>query len=159
MRMEFIPGGDAGIMQPEPVISNIAHVIQMSVAPVFLLTGVGAILSVLINRLGRIVDRARVIEQHLADVASDGRALARLELTTLGRRMRLINWAISSCTISALFVCVVIALLFVGAFLHVNVSDVAALLFVFAMLALIGGLLGFLREIYLAIATARLGMR
>ncbi|WP_318258474.1 DUF2721 domain-containing protein [Geobacter anodireducens] len=73
--------------------------------------------------------------------------------------MRLINWAISSCTISALLVCVVIALLFVGAFLHINVSDIAALLFVFAMLALIGGLLGFLREIYLAIATARLGMR
>ncbi|WP_318258473.1 DUF2721 domain-containing protein [Geobacter anodireducens] len=72
-------------MQPEPVISNIAHVIQMSVAPVFLLTGVGAILSVLINRLGRIVDRARVIEQKLADPAGDGRALSRLELATLGR--------------------------------------------------------------------------
>jgi hypothetical protein len=73
--------------------------------------------------------------------------------------MRLINWAISSCTICALLVCVVIALLFVSAFIQMNVSDVTALLFVFAMLALIAGLLGFLREIYLAIATARLGMR
>jgi len=146
-------------MQPEPVISNIAHVIQLSVAPVFLLTGVGAILSVLINRLGRIIDRARVVEQHLTDVARDDRASLRLELTTLGRRMRLINWAISSCTICALLVCLVIALLFVGAFTHMNVSDGAALLFIFAMIALIGGLLGFLREIYLAIAIARLGLR
>jgi len=44
-------------------ISNVSHVIQLAVAPVFLLTGIGAILSVLISRLGRIVDRGRVLRE------------------------------------------------------------------------------------------------
>lgn len=145
-------------MQPEPVISNISHVIQLSVAPVFLLTGVGSILSVLINRLGRIVDRIRVVDQKLIDAARDDKASLRFELTTLGRRMRLINWAISLCITCALLVCLVIAMLFVSFFINMNVSYAAAILFVVAMLALIGGLLSFLREIYLAIAIARMGM-
>ncbi|GLI39166.1 DUF2721 domain-containing protein [Geobacter hydrogenophilus] len=145
-------------MQPEPVISNISHVIQLSVAPVFLLTGVGSILSVLINRLGRIVDRIRVVDQKLIASARDDKASLRFELTTLGRRMRLINWAISLCITCALLVCLVIAMLFVSFFINMNVSYAAAILFVVAMLALIGGLLSFLREIYLAIAIARMGM-
>lgn len=145
-------------MQPEPVISNISHVIQLSVAPVFLLTGVGSILSVLINRLGRVVDRIRVVDQKLVDSARDDKASLRFELTTLGRRMRLINWAISLCITCALLVCLVIAMLFVSSFIDMNVSYAAAILFIFAMIALIGGLLSFLREIYLAIAIARMGM-
>jgi len=153
-------------MQPEPAITNIAHAIQLSVAPVFLITGVGAILSVLTNRLSRIVDRARVLETHIPGAAKQEKQAMHLELTTLGRRMRLINRAITFCTISALLVCAVIALLFcvvialnfMGTFTITNVSHTVALLFVFAMLALIGGLLCFLREITLAIATARLGM-
>ena len=144
---------------PELSITNVAHVIQLSVAPVFLLTGVGGILSVLTNRLARIVDRARVIEHELPDVVREDKAVLRLELTTLGRRMRLINWAISLCTTCALFVCLVIVLLFVGACCATSISAPVAFLFILAMLALLGGLLSFLREIYLAIASARLGMR
>lgn len=144
---------------PELSITNVAHVIQLSVAPVFLLTGVGGILTVLTNRLARIIDRARLIEHELPGVAREDKAALRLELTTLGRRMRLINWAISLCTTCALFVCLVIVLLFVGACCATSISGPVAFLFILAMLALLGGLLSFLREIYLAIASARLGMR
>ena len=144
---------------PELSITNVAHVIQLSVAPVFLLTGVGGILTVLTNRLARIIDRARLIEHELPGVAREDKAALRLELTTLGRRMRLINSAISLCTTCALFVCLVIVLLFVGACCATSISGPVAFLFILAMLALLGGLLSFLREIYLAIASARLGMR
>jgi hypothetical protein len=131
-------------------ISSVAHVIQLAVAPVFLLTGVGAILAVLINRLARVVDRFRALEHLLPGSESDKLAPTQTEMLILTRRARLIHWAISLCTICALFVCVVIATLFIGSMIGTDLSAAIALLFVAAMLALIAGLLSFLREISLA---------
>lgn len=125
-------------------ISSVAHVIQLAVAPVFLLTGVGAILGVLINRLGRVVDRFRALERH------EGEAAATAEMRVLERRARMVHWAIGLCTTSALLVCLVVATLFVGSITSVDLSTVIAALFVAAMLALVSALLCFLREITLA---------
>jgi hypothetical protein len=124
----------------------VAHVIQQAVAPVFLLTGVGAILSVLTNRLARVVDRFR----NLNDSVEDVRTLHKKEIETLSRRARLIHWAITLCTICALFICIVIAALFVGSETGIDPSGTISMLFIAAMLALISGLLCFLREIALA---------
>ncbi|HEX2769950.1 MAG TPA: DUF2721 domain-containing protein [Geobacteraceae bacterium] len=146
-------------MQSGFLIPAVAHVIQMSVAPVFLLTGVGAILNVLTNRLGRIIDRARILEARLANVEDKEQEALHKGLANLSLRSQLIHWAISLCTICALLVCIVIAALFVGAFWAVDVSFFIGLLFIVAMLALIGGLLGFLWEISLATASVRIGMR
>jgi hypothetical protein len=137
-------------MEPLSSISSVSHVIQLAVAPVFLLSGVGAILAVLINRLGRIVDRYRSLENGKPKADADAVMVAGLEMEILSRRARLIHWAISLCTVGALFICIVIATLFIGSMLHVGVSQVIALMFVAAMLALIAGLLSFLREITLA---------
>ncbi len=131
-------------------ISTVSHVIQLAVAPVFLLSGVGAILAVLINRLGRIVDRYRVLEHNNSGAAAGEESLRRLEMAILARRARLIHWAISLCTVGALFICIVVAALFIGSMLHVSVSQLIALMFIAAMLSLIAGLLSFLREITLA---------
>ena len=131
-------------------ISTVSHVIQLAVAPVFLLSGVGAILAVLINRLGRIVDRYRVLENNNSGAAAGEENLTQLEMAILARRARLIHWAISLCTVGALFICIVVAALFIGSMLHVSVSQLIALMFVGAMLSLIAGLLSFLREITLA---------
>jgi hypothetical protein len=131
-------------------ISSVSHVIQLAVAPVFLLSGVGAILAVLINRLGRIVDRYRSLEDGRSKADAGAGSVPDLEMKILSRRARLIHWAISLCTIGALFICIVIATLFIGSMLHVGVSQAIALMFVGAMLALIAGLLSFLREIALA---------
>ncbi len=133
-----------------PSITSVAHVIQLAVAPVFLLTGVGAVLGVLTNRLSRVVDRFRLLEGRLPDGGGDEHQLQRVEMGLLERRARLIHWAISLCTICALLVCVVIATLFIGSVQSVDVSDVIALLFITAMATLILGLLSFLREITLA---------
>lgn len=131
-------------------ITDVAHVIQLAVAPVFLLTGIGAILSVLINRLGRVVDRFRALEKLPADLADAGRAAARSEMNRLSRRARMVHWAIGFCTSSALLVCIVIATLFVGSVTGVQTPGFIATLFILAMLALVVGLLCFLREIALA---------
>jgi len=138
----------------------VTHAIQQAVAPVFLLTGVAAILGVLTNRLARIVDRVRALAVQesaaLAAVEANGEqdhgaeTLRRNEKAMLVRRRASVHWAIILCTLCALLICVVIATLFLGAELGGNISSLVVLLFVMAMLSLIGGLLCFLHEIALA---------
>jgi len=139
----------------ESQVSAIAHVIQLAVAPVFLLTGVGAILSVMANRLARVIDRSRVLEDRLPAAPPDTGQGYRNELRLLARRSHLVHWAVGLCTTSALLVCAVIVTLFVGAFLETDVSGVIGVLFVAAMLALFAGLILFLAEIRLAIGGMR----
>ncbi len=136
-------------MQEAMTISTVANAIQLSVAPVFLLTGIGAILAVMANRLARIVDRFRVIS-----LSGDQTQLKKNEeMTTLLRRSRWVHWAISLSTVAALLVCIVIAALFVGSELRLDSSRVVSMLFITAMLALISALLCFLREIHLSTGT------
>lgn len=127
-------------------ISSVAHVIQLAVAPVFLLTGIGAILSVLSGRLGRVIDRYRVLQQ----MVGEERAAHQGEMETLLSRSRWIHWSITLCTVCALLVCIVISALFVGSELDKDPSALIAVLFTGAMLALITGLVCFLREIAIA---------
>ena len=133
-------------MQTAANVASVAYVIQLAVAPVFLLTGIGAILTVLINRLARVVDRFRV----LSNLSSQEQSAYKQEMTTLSRRARLVHWAVSLCTVSALLICIVVAALFVGSETSLDPSRPISLLFISAMLALILGLLCFLREIFLA---------
>lgn len=145
-------------MPTEPAIADIAHVIQLSVAPVFLLTGIGAMLGVMTTRLSRVIDRARVVDGLVqADplVALEYQP----ELTLLCRRWQTIGWSIGLCTFSALLIAGVIAILFLGAFLGFDASVPVALLFIGAMLALILALLLFLREVHLASAGLIFGQR
>ncbi len=127
-------------------IPTVAHVIQQAVAPVFLLTGIGSILGVLTSRLGRAVDRFR----RLVEAEDSGAEKHQAEMLTLSIRARWIHWAISLCTISALCICLSIAALFVAAAMGMDLSSTVSTLFIVAMLALIFGLLCFLREISLA---------
>lgn len=144
-------------MSTELHVTDMAHVIQLAVAPVFLLSAIGALLSVLTTRVGRIVDRTRKLESGLAEEAAS--AEGHCELTNLSRRACLANWAISLCTSCALLICTVIVVLFVGAFLGYDTSTAVALLFIAAMAALIAGLLCFLREVHLAIAGLHIDRR
>jgi Protein of unknown function (DUF2721) len=144
-------------MMSDAPVSVVVQAIQLAVAPVFLLTGIGATLGVLTSRLARIVDRARVLEGRLPTEDGDERARLHDALTTLCRRARLINWAISLCTTSALLICTVIVVLFLEALVAVDLPGAIPALFIGAMLALIAGLISFLREVYLAIANLRIG--
>ena len=135
--------------QPTPV-STIAHLIQLAIAPVFLLAGIGAILNVLAQRLARVVDRARALEAEYGGLSEADRARAGEELGLLDRRMTVVNQAISACTASALFVCLVVAILFVADLASFGWGQPIAILFIIAMALLIVGLLLFLWEIRLA---------
>jgi hypothetical protein len=138
---------------------TIAHAIQLAVAPVFLLSGIGAILAVMAGRLGRIIDRARVLEHRLEGASAELLVPLRTDLAALSQRAKLIYRAITLCTATALLVCGVIAILFLSAFLRFDASIPVALLFIAAMSAFFLGLVWFLREIYVATVNLRIGPR
>ena len=122
-------------------IETVAEVIQLAVAPVFLLAGIAGLLGVLSTRLARIIDRARVIERRVPQAKRDDqRTLLRRETKVLWRRIALINWAIRLCVSGALAVCLVIVALFVGEFVAFNIALAVAALFVLAMVLIVAGL-------------------
>jgi hypothetical protein len=145
-------------VNPDNVI-DVARLIQLAVAPVFLLTAVGTMIGVLSTRLGRAVDRSRYLEERLRQMLPEGQKLARDELATLSRRVRLVYGAMVLAVICALFVGLLIAVAFVDAFIEIDLSKFIGLLFIGAMVAFIFSLLVFLREIFLAVTSARDQMR
>jgi hypothetical protein len=135
-------------------INDIGPVIQLAIAPVFLLTAIGALIGVHTGRLARAVDRTRILEERQAKGPSDSSTPVRNELEVLRHRMRLIYLAIALDVISALLVGLTILTAFLDAFLDMNLSRFIALLFVGAMFAFIASLVAFLREIFLAVTAA-----
>jgi hypothetical protein len=134
--------------------TDVAHAIQLALAPVFLLTGIAGMLNVMAGRLSRIIDRGRrLVEAPAGSVAPDRLAS---ELRSLERRRRLASAAITFCTLSALLVCMVIAALFLEVLLQLPLKWLEGLLFTFSTIALVAGLAFFLREVHLATHTVRI---
>jgi Protein of unknown function (DUF2721) len=132
-------------------ITDITQTIQLAVAPVFLLTAVATLITVLNIRLGRSIDRRRVVQERLEKLGDEQSRNTWAELRILGRRARLIYFAIFSAASSALLVCLVVAGAFLGALLSVDLAKGIAGLFVLAIVALIGSLGMFLHEVFLAV--------
>jgi CBS domain containing-hemolysin-like protein len=138
---------------------DIAHLIQVALTPIFLISAIGVTLNVLTSRLARIVDRARAMESQVGrpDYRPEGRDL-HAALGILARRARYINAAITLITISALFISLVVVMLFVNAFLSWNLAAFIAIMFILSMLSLAAALLAFLIEVRIATATLRIGI-
>ena len=143
-------------MDPAVPVSTIAQQIQLAVAPVFLLAGIGALLNVMAQRLARVVERGRHIEREYGSLDEATRRLATAELHILDRRMTLVHLAITACTAAALFVCVLVAILFVADVTELAFGRPIAWLFVISMLLLIAGLSLFLWEVRLAMKALRI---
>jgi len=142
-------------MTPDSHIVDITRLIQLAVAPVFMLTAVGTLLGVLSNRLGRAVDRRRYILEHGVSLTPDALVLAQAELPLLAQRIRLIYIAMAFAVFSALFVGLLIAVAFLDAFVSIDLTRFVGALFVAAMLAFIASLIVFLREIFVAVSRLR----
>lgn len=136
-------------------VPEIAGVIQLAVAPVFLLTAIGTVIGALNIRLGRAVDRRRALEATLPSLPPAEAPSAREELQVIARRIHFVYLSIVFAVTSALFVCLLIAGAFLGAFVQADLSYTIGAMFVFAMLALIACLLLLLREVFLAVSAPR----
>ena len=135
---------------------EIAQVIQLAVAPVFLLAGVGAFLNVCASRLARIIDRARVIEPRV--LATRGQEHDELvgEIRILDRRMALVSRAIFTSVLSAVLTCAVVILLFGAGLTGAHFGTPIALLFIASMLSLAIGFAIFLIETRLGSRSVRI---
>ncbi len=134
-----------------PTTLDIAHIIQLSVAPVFLLAGIGGLLNVLAGRLSRIVDRTRDLIAQIDKNKHDWD-----ELILLKKRAKAINASLAMCTFAATLVCIVIITLFAFHFSQVQSPFLIAGLFIGTMSSLVVGLILFQIEVYYAIQWLRL---
>jgi MFS family permease len=142
--------GLPAVTTDDPRVAAVSHVIQLAIAPVFVLTAVGTLLNVLTGRLSRIVDRTRKLEERLGELATAEHPVTRGVIEMLAKRAHLVSVAITCCVLCALFVCFSIIALFVGAVIDRDVSGAVVVLFVAAMGSLTIGLTWFLREVLLA---------
>ena len=143
-------------MDHETSVSAIAHIIQLSVAPVFLLMSIGSMLAVMTNRLGRVIDRAHALEKPLKDDDTVP-GMLKSQFHVLSRRAKLAYSSITLFTVAALLVCSVIGILFLGALLGSDYGIAIAILFVVAMACFILGLAFFIAELRVASANLRIG--
>jgi len=141
--MRAMPALDANVF-------DMTRVIQLAVAPVFLLTAIGTIINALANRLGRAVDRRRVLEELVSSQEGETRDDMMRELLILAKRIKLVLWSMALSVLSALLVCLLIGTAFAGAFISLDLSRPVAMLFFVSVLALSIGLVFFMREVYLA---------
>ena len=142
-----------------PQAADVAHLIQVALTPIFLISAIGVTLNVLTNRLARIVDRARAMENELCQPGyrPGGRDL-HAALGVLARRARYINAAITLITISALFIALVVVMLFVNAFAHWDLAAFIAIMFILSMLSFAAALTSFLIEVRIATTTLQIGI-
>jgi uncharacterized membrane protein YGL010W len=130
--------------------TDIAHVIQLAIAPVFLLSSLGTILGVLAARLARIVDRTRALVDRREKAGGETQPRVEEELHVLMRRRGLVNAAIGAGVVAALLVSLLIAVAFLGSLVDVRTGGTLATLFVLAMCAYVAALVLFLREVLMA---------
>ncbi|MBV8209004.1 MAG: DUF2721 domain-containing protein [Burkholderiaceae bacterium] len=137
----------------ESHVTSVTHVIQLAVAPVFLLTAIATLINAMNLRLNRIIDRQRTVQaMELADAPREALQAREREIALLDRRVHLSYRAIVSAVIAGLLVCLVVALAFIGVLLEVDLARVLAVLFVLAMFSMITALSVFLREITVAVS-------
>ena len=138
-----------------PNLSAVAETIQVAIAPVFLLAGIGALLNVITGRLARVVDRSRALQELHPNSTGPEHDRHVWELRRIDRRVGFINRAITLATASAVAVCCVVALLFVAELLHLRIGRTVAVFFILAMVLLIASLLCFLIEVRLSVKVTR----
>jgi hypothetical protein len=130
-----------------PSITELIPVLQIAVGPVILISGVGLLLLSMTNRLGRVIDRARILHRELRTEVQVDRDRIRAQLQILHRRATLIRRAIILASVSALLAAFLIISLFLAALLHLDAAWLILLLFIGCLVALIWSLIVSIRDI------------
>ena len=134
----------------------IAHTIQLALAPVFVLVAIGNIMNILSTRLGRIVDRARHLQQRHSETFGREHDMVVSEIRLCDERIVLITKAIRNLVISGLAIGTTVGILFVAEMAGYPLEWVAAVVFLIALALLMWALLLFLQETRVAAAALRI---
>jgi hypothetical protein len=138
-------------MPYSPEVLTIAQTIQLSLSPVFMLAGIGALLNVLAGRLARVVDRARALEALHPRTSGPEHDRHVWELRLLDRRMTIINRSLFLAVSSAVMTCLVVAMLFVAVLTELHIGQYVAIAFILAMVLLIASLVSFMIEVRISL--------
>jgi hypothetical protein len=147
----------SSILPHTPDLRNLAQIIQLAIAPVFLLAGLGSFLNVCASRLARIVDRARKLEPRILESRGEEHDRLIREIRMLDRRTQVVNRAIFSTVLAAVLISIVVILLFAAFLTGLRFGNAIALLFIAAMLATASGFAIFLHETRLGTKSVRIG--
>jgi len=139
-----------------PLVTQLVPVLQTAIGPVILISGVGLLLLTMTNRLGRAIDRARILVGTLPDTTETRRVEIAAQLQILWRRARLIRLAIALASVSALAAAILIIVLFLTALWQIETSWIIVILFIVCMLCLIGSLALFIHDINQSLAALKL---
>lgn len=145
----------APVLPATAELTHLAQIIQLAVAPVFLLAGLGAFLNVCAGRLARIIDRARYLETHVLQSRGEEHDRLVREVRVLDRRIGVVNTAIFTSVLAAVLISLVVILIFVAFLTGTQVGTAIALLFIAAMIATGAGFAIFLHETRLGTQTIR----
>jgi hypothetical protein len=138
-------------------LTQLIPVLQLATGPVILISGVGLLLLSFTNRLGRLIDRSRLLHrERMSRPSPEHRVLLEAQIGLIDRRAGILRRAITLAGLTVLLVSVLILVLFLAALFHLELGAVIIALFALALLALIGAMLGFLREITLSLEAVRL---
>jgi hypothetical protein len=140
----------------DPSMKELIPVLQTAVGPVILISGVGLLLLTMTNRLGRVIDRARILDAMVEGPDGPLKEHRGEQLAILWRRARIIRAAIGLASGCALCAALLVALLFLTAFLEIDAAWPLAGLFVSSMACLIGSLVLFLQDVNQTLAALKL---
>lgn len=139
-------------------MNDLIPLLQTAIGPVILISGVGLLLLSMTNRLGRIIDRSRILAQELGAGTDAQRASAQGQVGILWRRANLIRRAIALAVISVLFAAVMMIVLFLSALEQVEVAGLVIVLFSACLLTLIASLVAFLQEVNESLSALKLAL-
>jgi len=137
-------------------VSQLIPILQTSIGPAILISGIGLLLLTMTNRLGRVVDRARTLSAGLPNTKGGGRAKIMEQIQILWRRTHLIRLAIILASLSALLSSILIIVLFVSTLWKIEIAWIIALLFIISMGCFMGSLMVFIYDVNQSLMALRL---
>lgn len=138
------------------ITPNAVEIIQLALAPIFLIVGIGTLVNVATGRVARVIDRARWFEDLAREQPARIDRRAKHEIRTLNKRMRLANWSINFLIASALVICFDVILLMVNGLVSTSLDTAILVTFMISILFLTGGLIAFFFEVSLATASLKI---
>ena len=128
----------------------VAHVIQVALTPIFLLSGIATLLNVFSTRLARVADRVDQITKAMEEAASDESVELARQLLHLRRRSIALDAAVVLGAIAAASTCASVFTLFVGALRNSTVASILFTTFGLAIACTISAIGAFTTEMLMA---------
>ena len=139
-----------------PPPGSLLSIIQLSITPVILLSGMGALMISLTNRMARIVDRTRILAGLVRQAAGDDRTQVEHQLEVMWRRAKLMRLSVTLAGASMLVSCLLVVVIFLGALVHRELGGVILGFFATSLGLIIASLIAFLRDLFVSLVALHL---